>query len=246
MGTSFASPATLRIAAGMRAHFGSRISPLALKVLLVHSADPGTEGRNEVGWGRVSPDLDRIALCDDGMVRILYQGELSPSQYLRALIPLQPDEYLSGYVTVDATFCYATPIDPQDPGSYTRSGLEITFRPHVGKFANDDATVPQSRPFFRRSDFDNERILRNDAQKWETMLHATKRLRGTSLLQPVFDIHYNARSSGGTARDAKKMKYALVVTVRSPQTPSLYDNVLQAYAGQLEALMPIIEMPIRV
>jgi Subtilase family len=246
MGTSFASPATLRIAAGMRAHFGSRISPLALKALLVHSAEPGTEGRDEVGWGRVSPDLDSIALCDDGMVRILYQGELSPSQYLRALIPLPPDEYLSGYVTIDATFCYATPIDPQDPGSYTRSGLEITFRPHVGRFAHDDATVPQSKPFFKRSEFDNEHVLRNDAQKWETTLHATKRLRGTSLLQPVFDIHYNARSAGGAARDAKKMKYALVVTVRSPQTPSLYDNVLQAYAGQLEALLPIIEIPVRV
>jgi hypothetical protein len=246
MGTSFAAPAALRLAAGIRAHFGDRISPLALKALLVHCADPGVEDRDEVGWGRVPGDMDSIVLCDDGMVRVLYQGELSPSQYLRALIPLPPDEYLNGQVAVDATFCYATPIDPQDPGSYTRSGLEITFRPHVGRFAHGDATVPRSRPFFRRSDFDNERVLRNDAQKWETTLHATKTFRGTSLLQPVFDIHYNARSAGGNARDAKKIRYALVVTVRSPRTPSLYDTVLQTYAGQLEALMPIIDIPVRV
>jgi hypothetical protein len=246
MGTSFAAPATLRLAAGIRAHFGDRISPLALKALLVHSADPGVENRDEVGWGRVSGDLDSIVLCGDGMVRVLYQGELSPSQYLRALIPLPQGEYLNGKVAMDATFCYATPIDPQDPGSYTRSGLEITFRPHVGRFAHDNATVPKSRPFFRKSDFDNEHVLRNDAQKWETTLHATDKFLGTSLLQPVFDIHYNARSSGGTARDAKKIRYALVVTVRSPRTPNLYDTVLQAYAGQLEALLPLIDIPVRV
>lgn len=246
MGTSFASPATLRLAAGIRAHFGSRIGPLALKALLVHSAESGAEGRDEVGWGRVSSNLDSIALCDDGMVRVIYQGELSPSQYLRALIPLPPDEYLTGYVAIEATFCYATPTDPQDPGSYTRSGLEVTFRPHVGKFSHEDATVPRSKPFFRKADFDNEHVLRNDAQKWETTLHATRRFRGTSLLQPMFDIHYNARSSGGAAREPRKMKYALILTVRSRQTPRLYDDVLQSYAGQLEALQPIIEMPIRV
>ena len=246
MGTSFAAPAALRLAAGIRAHFGDRISPLALKALLVHSADPGDEERDEVGWGRVAADLDSIALCDDGMMRVLYQGELSPSQYLRALIPLPAGEYLDGLVTIDATFCYATPIDPQDPGSYTRSGLEVTFRPHARRFAHEDTTVPQTRPFFRKSDFDNEQVLRNDAQKWETTLHAINRFRGTSLLEPVFDIHYNARSSGGAAREAKKIRYALVVTVRSPRTPDLYDTVLRTYAGQLEALLPIIDIPVRV
>jgi Subtilase family len=245
-GTSFAAPSALRLAAGIRAHFGSRISPLALKALLVHSADSSDEERDEVGWGRVPTDIDSIALCDDGMVRVLYQGELNPSQYLRALIPLPNDEYLAGNVTVESTFCYATPTDPQDPGSYTRSGLEVTFRPHVGKFAYRDSTVAKSKPFFRKSDFDNEHVLRNDAQKWETTLHAARTFRGTSLLQPVFDIHYNARSSGGAAREAQKIKYALVVTVRSPRTPDLYDTVLRAYAGQLEALLPIIDIPVHV
>jgi hypothetical protein len=246
MGTSFAAPATLRLAAGVRAHFGSRIGPLALKALLVNSADPGAERRDEVGWGRVSPDLDGVVLCEDGMVRVLYQGELSPAQYLRALIPLPIGEYLNGLVTIEATFCYATPIDPQDPGSYTRSGLDVTFRPHARKFKGKDTTVPQPRPFFKRSEFDTEQELRTDAQKWETTLHASHNFHGRSLLQPVFDIHYNARSSGGAAREARRIKYALVVTVRSPRTPDLYDNVLHAYAGQLEALLPIIDIPVRV
>jgi hypothetical protein len=180
------------------------------------------------------------------MVRVLYQGELSPSQYLRALIPIPIGEYLAGLVTIEATFCYATPIDPQDPGSYTRSGLEITFRPHAGSFSREDATVPRPRPFFRKSEFDVEQALRTDAQKWETTLHASQRFRGTSLLNPVFDVHYNARASGGAAREAKRIRYALVVTVRSPRTPDLYDTILRAYAGQLEALLPIIDIPVRV
>jgi hypothetical protein len=245
-GTSFAAPSALRVASGIRAHFGDRISPLALKALLVHSSEPNDQPREETGWGRVQNDLDSIALCDDGMVRILYQGDLSPSQYLRAPIPLPNDRALDGFVTVESTFCYATSIDPQDPGSYTRSGLEVTFRPHMGKFSREDSTVAKSKPFFKRTGYDNERTLRNDAQKWETTLHAGRKFRGTSLLRPVFDIHYNARSSGGVALDPKKIRYALVVTVRSGQTPDLYDRVLRAYAGQLEALLPIVEIPVRV
>jgi hypothetical protein len=63
---------------------------------------------------------------------------------------------------------------------------------------------------------------------------------------PVFDIHYNARSSGGAARDAEKIRYALVVTVRAPRVPDLYDRVVRAYSGQLEVLVPLINIPVRV
>jgi hypothetical protein len=62
----------------------------------------------------------------------------------------------------------------------------------------------------------------------------------------VFDIHYNARSFGGASQDAQKMHYALVATIRSPRTPDLYDRVLRAYAGQLEALQPIVDIAIQV
>jgi hypothetical protein len=37
---------------------------------------------------------------------------------------------MSGMVEITATFCFATPTDPQDPLNYTRSGLEVRFRPH--------------------------------------------------------------------------------------------------------------------
>lgn len=163
-GTSFAAPAALRVAAGLRAHFSERVSPLALKAMLVHSAERSEHDKSEVGWGRVGSDVADIAVCGDGMVRVIYQGELTPSQYLRAPIPL-PQGPLRGMVGIEATFCYATPTDPQDPGSYTRSGLEVTFRPHSGKFATEDSTVAKTASFFKKGAFATEQALRNDAQK---------------------------------------------------------------------------------
>ncbi|MGW6449384.1 S8 family peptidase [Lentzea sp. NPDC055074] len=242
-GTSFASPAALRMALGVRAHFGERLSPLALKTLLIHGADNSDMDKSEVGWGRLPSLIDDLVVCPDGTVRVVYQGELNPSQYLRALLPL-PESSLSGFVTVDATFCYATAVDPQDPGSYTRSGLEVVFRPHAKKF-KDAATEPTSSSFFQRSDYDNERTLRNDAQKWETTLHRSKRFRGSSLYQPVFDIHHNARTGGGAASGVDRIRYALVITVRSTRTPDIYDQVVRTYVGRLEAFRPRIEIPIQ-
>jgi Subtilase family len=244
-GTSFATPAALRLAVGVRAHFGGRIGPLALKALLVHSAQDGGHPREEVGWGRLPREIADVAECPDGMVRVVYQGELSPSQYLRAPIPL-PDEPLLGMVTVEATFCYATPTDPEDPGSYTRSGLEVTFRPHMDRYKDSDSTLPKSASFFKKSDFETEQAMRSDAQKWETTLNARGRFRSASLAAPVFDVHYNARSSGGAAREAERIRYALVVTIRAPRAPDLYDRVVRAFAGRLEALTPIVEIPVRV
>lgn len=244
-GTSFAAPAALRLAAGVRAHFGARVSPLALKALLVHAADPGGNDRHEVGWGRIPTDVTDIAVCADGIVRVIYQGELSPSQYLRAAIPL-PDDPLIGKVEIHATFCYATPTEPQDPGSYTTSGLEVTFRPHAAKFKTDESTVAQSGSFFKKRAFETEQALRNDAQKWETTLNADRTFFPRSLMNPVFDIHYNARTSGGAAKDADKIRYAMVLTVAAPRVPDLYDQVVRTYAGVLEALTPVIDIPVRI
>ncbi|WP_205625580.1 S8 family peptidase [Actinomadura atramentaria] len=244
-GTSFATPAAVRIAAGLRAHFGGRLSSLALKSLLIHSAQRSDHDPSEVGWGRIPTDLQDIVVCDGDTIRVLYQGELPPSQYLRAPVPL-PDEQLTGIVEIKATFCYATPVDPQDPSSYTRSGLDVTFRPHALRFTNDRSPDPAPKPFFRRTKFDTEEMLRQDGQKWETTLHATKKLRGSSLHIPVFDIHHNARLAGGATQTAETMKYALVVTVRSVKTSDLYEKVATQYAGRLEALQPLVEVPIRI
>ena len=71
-------------------------------------------------------------------------------------------------------------------------------------------------------------------------------MRGSSLKNPVFDIHYNAREGGGSTQTANRIRYALVVTVCSPRTPDLYDRVVRAFRTQLQPLMPTIEIPVRV
>lgn len=71
-------------------------------------------------------------------------------------------------------------------------------------------------------------------------------MRGSGLNNPVFDVHYNARHNGGDARSPRGIPYALVVTVESRRTADLYDRVIRAYAGRLEALLPVIELPVRV
>jgi hypothetical protein len=157
-----------------------------------------------------------------------------------------PKQRLEGFVTIEATLCYASQVDPEDPGSYTRSGLEVIFRPDADKFRTVTSTDPLSSAFFRRSTYDSEATLRNDAQKWETVLHAERRMLASGLNDPMFDIHYNARSGGGTARGAVKMRYALVITIRSPRTEDLYERVAQTFAGQLEALQPLVDIPVRV
>ncbi|REE86347.1 S8 family peptidase [Cupriavidus plantarum] len=174
-GTSYATPAVMRIAAGLRAYFGSSLSPLAIRALLLHCASPGEQHRDEVGWGAIPNDISEIAVCPDGSVRVLYQGKLKPGKVLRASIPL-PAEQLSGDVSITATFCYTCTTDPHTPGDYTRAGLEVTFRPHSQKFEKDPL-FPKPSSFFKRYDRSQEQDLRIDAHKWDTVLHnrATKR-----------------------------------------------------------------------
>jgi hypothetical protein len=244
-GTSFASPSALRLALGVRAHFGDRISPLALKALLIHSAKNKGMDSSEVGWGRVPYGIEDIVTCDPGVVRIIYQGKLDPAKYLRAPIPLPREYELQGTVNLSATFCFSSPVDPQDPSNYTRAGLDIIFRPHSEKF-QDDSPIPKRDWFFQASQYWGESELRRDAHKWETTLHRERNKRGKSLKEPAFDIHYNARSGGGVASGAERIPYALVVTVKSEKTPDLYDEVVRSYAGYLEAMQPVIDLPIQI
>lgn len=246
-GTSHAAPATLRIALGVRGLFGERLDPLALKALLIHTAEPCSDhDPHEHGWGRVCPELEPIVMCGDGMARVVYQGELTPAKYLRAQLPI-PSEGLQGMVQITATLAFATAVDPQEPSNYTRSGLEVVFRPDETRFTSVDSAAPRSTSFFGQKSYATEAELRADAHKWETVLHETINKRGSSLNRPVFDIHYNARLDGhdGTSL-APKLRYAMVITVESRRTPDLYDKVLRTFATRLEALVPRVGIPLRV
>ena len=244
LGTSFAAPTALRSAVGIRAILGDAVHPLTTKALLIHGCECRVgDDPFEVGWGRVPADLNQLITCEDGVARIIYQGELRPGKFLRALVPL-PKGLLTGKVTLRATFCYASPVDPQDAAAYTKAGLSITFRPHRDK-KKAGAASANSRSFFPSAEFRNEAELRSDLGKWETVLHAKDTFMGATLLEPVFDVHYNAREAGGAApSSAQHIRYALVLTVSAPRHPELHQEILDAH-NVLQALIPQIAIPIQ-
>ena len=151
-------------------------------------------------------------------------------------------------MTLRATFCYGTQTDPDHPGAYTRSGLEIVFRPHDQKYdkKSPDAAHPKSASFFQLKEFSTEDEIRRDAHKWETVLHRQKRMRGSGLRNPMFDVHYNARDAAGPSSATDQIPYALVITVSAPRKRDLYDRVVRRYQTQLQPLLPVIEIPVRV
>lgn len=251
-GTSFSAPSTLRLGVGVRAHFGTSLNPLAIRALLVHCAERKETSQFEVGWGRVSRHLNDIVICEDHVMRVVFQGRITASKFMRAPIPL-PSGTLNGMVKIKATLCYVTATDPHHPDNYTKSGLEITFRPHRDKKrkikeGEAEPLHALSGSFFGESQkrFQTEEELRKDSWKWENCIHAERNFRGTSLYEPVFDIHYNARSEGHDDTRGQELQYALVITVEAPKIGDLYDQVVRKYATQLEQLQPIIDIPLKV
>lgn len=242
-GTSFASPHVLRMGIGVRVSLGAALSPLAIRALLVHTAEPGTEPQSDIGWGKVRDSIEDIIICPDGAARILYQGELTASKYLRAAIPM-PDEVLDGMIEISATCCFATEIDSAHPSSYTRSGLEIIFRPDstkvgpAAKHAKTETVFSQSKLYDQ-----TDMSLRSDAHKWETCLNGSIRKRATGLNAPVFDIHYMSRDEGHADHHGGKIKYALVITITSDKHDDFYDMIVRKYRNVLEAMTPI-QVPI--
>ena len=238
-GTSFASPLALRTGVGIRALFGDRLGALALKALIVHtSAQHDQHDPIEHGWGRARPDLEQIVLCGDGVARVVYQGILTPGKYLRAQLPV-PSTPLFGKVTVTATIAHATQVEPDYQYHYTQSGLELVFRPHANKTRTPNSTVAKSKPFFKRSPGGVAAGMSPSTQQWETVRHASATMYGSSLHNPVIDIHHNARAEGhdGTSQ-TQKVRYAMVITVESKHRPDLYNEVLRTYPHRLEALEP--------
>ncbi|MER9445188.1 S8 family peptidase [Mesorhizobium sp. M0340] len=243
-GTSFSAPSVLRLGAGLRAHFGDTLSMLAIRALLVHTTEPSDQPCEEVGRGRVARSVEDIVLCDDDTVRVVYQGTIAPTRYIRAPIPI-PSEIIPGKVTITATLCYPTGVDPHHPSNYTRAGLEPTFRPHDKKRKKTKQVHANSKSFFGKSQsglFEDE--LRRDAWKWENCLHTRVSFKGDTLRNPVLDIHYNARQGGRNFAPKEELPYALVITVHAKNLGDLYDKVVRKYAQQLEALRPVIEIPV--
>ncbi|MEZ2224347.1 S8 family peptidase [Rhizobium sp. RCC_161_2] len=244
-GTSFAAPSLLRMAAGVKAHLGANVDMLAIRALLIHTAEESALSAEEVGRGRVARNIDDILLCDDDTVRVIYQGTIPARSYVRAPIPV-PLEEMPGKVQITATICYKTLTDPHHPGNYTRAGLEIAFRPKDDKRKDDEKLHADTQSFFGKAQKGlTEGDLRRDAWKWENTLHASVGFLGKSLRNPTFDIHYNARLESRDFAPEDELRYALIVSVKAKRVSDLYDQIVRKYQTQLEPLRPVVDIPIR-
>jgi hypothetical protein len=249
-GTSFSSPFTLGSSVGVRAQLGTELSPLTIRGLMVHRADPGKHGRPEIGWGRFESDAVRLITCEDDEALVVYQGILPVGDHLRARVPV-PREPLLGNIQLSATLVIAPEVDPEYPGAYTRSGLEVAFRPDSRRFTKYDdgrrSTHPQAKSFFSASNMYGaaEFMLRDDAHKWEPCLRHTRMLRATSLHSPCFDIYYHHREAGIRASAPQPIPYAFLISLRAPKIPDLYNRVVRTYANVLVPLRPRLRIQVQ-
>ncbi|PKU50091.1 peptidase S8 and S53, subtilisin, kexin, sedolisin [Lysinibacillus fusiformis] len=244
-GTSFAAPYLLRSSIAVSAQLNIN-NPLLNKALLVHRAERNEKLHKieEVGWGRFETDFSKLITCDDDEAIVIYQGELNPREHLRAYVPL-PEEALIGKVSITSTLVISPEIDPSYPNVYTKAGLEVTFRPNTERFGvnKKDGTInrhPKTRAFFNcKNVFGNAELeLREDGHKWEPCLKASQTFLAGSLLNPVFDIYYHNREEGQALRIPKPIPYALVISIKAPKVPDLYNRVVRTYSNILVPLKP--------
>ncbi len=237
-GTSFSAPYLLRKAVGIRALFGHDITPLAIKALLINSAQRNEQKQCQIGWGKITDEVEALIQSPDGVAKVLYQGELLPGKYLRVPIPI-PKNGIQGRVNIKATCCFSTHVDPQDTSMYTKAGVEIAWIPKKDQ---------KKEPFFQQVKKATEAELRRDAAKWEPVLHAEMRKNGNILDEPAFEIHYMARNSGADISPAKAdvIKYAFVVTLEAAKHKEIFSDILTAYSDILSEIEPRIKTDVKI
>lgn len=227
-GTSYSSPLMLRTVAGVAATTSYDLSSIALKALLIHHSERSSRlPRAEVGWGRFREDSMALLECEPDSATVIFQAALAKGEFRRCPIPF-PDVFLSGKVTIKATFCICAHTDPEHAINYTRSGMGVIFRPLVGIGDEDSTEFFGMKSQYKAA----EREMRDAGHKWETVLHRSRDFtEATSLSSPVFDVEYHARevSRSVSPASAPDVSFALVVTVKTTGVANLYDLIRQKY-----------------
>lgn len=242
MGTSFAAPNALRKCILLRKKY-PELKPLALKALLVHFAVRKNVGHDEnrYGHGALAAEMDRFVVCDDNEMSVVYQGNLDPKKYIKVPIPVP--ENLTGNIRLRVTLCFATGVNAESPGNYTKSAIEVLFRPDMDK-ATKDPTRPKAKPFFDKKKYATEDELRREGLKWSTVMTDEKMFNAERTIEePFLELHYVARDGVERDDDAQPIPYAMVITIIAPKTPDIYERVLQRYATKIR---PIVEQEIQI
>ena len=246
MGTSFAAPTVARLAAGLKTTF-DRLSPTAIRAILLHTSEDSGGSRDEIGWGSVQHDLGDIIASADDAATVVFQGELGLQSMRRYPVPC-PVAGFSQRVELSATFVFASPVEPEDAVSYTQVGAQIFFRPDTtydaGFTGKGRPKLHATKSFFGdKKHFQTEQELREKAHHWESVKRQTCRFNPGTLANPVFDIQHHARSHGGAGRRDASIPYALILTIHEGGNHSLYSDILTAHSS-LRAMLPGISVPV--
>ncbi|MGP4957393.1 S8 family peptidase [Pseudomonas helleri] len=222
-GTSFASPLALRVAVGADVLSNSVFDPVTLQALMINGSEfsARSHSRADVGWGRIPLDPEEILYTSPDTVRVVYQGVTRPGHPQKAAIPIPKNLPEGTKITLGATFCYRAPVDSAHAINYTRAGLWVR--------AYKAAKKPLS--LFGGSMYKTEAELRKDSMRWDTVLHAKRKMTASELTDPYFHINYQVRDEGEAVRmeDAVPMPYALVVTIQAPGVTDLLTRVQSEY-----------------
>lgn len=234
-GTSFAAPLVTRMAALIDLSTNGTLNVATIRALLIHSTGRNVANKFECGWGRINGNIRDILYCSDNKVTFIYQGDLESASGIRAALPF-PKELTEkqGTISLDATLCFYTDVDQQHTVSYTRAGIEVTFRPNFYKYTGD-AGEPDTRSLFNKKKIlGDEDTLRRDAHKWETCYKVHDNMYASTLNEPIFDIKYLTRDEGHgrSASEMKKLpplKYSLVVTISFNKQYDIYGSICNQY-----------------
>ena len=249
-GTSFAAPLTLKATAGVGVRVDpDDLHPLGTRALMIHRAEDDGNSRSDVGWGRFELDPELLITCPDDEATVIFQGTLPVGTHLRAPIPM-PSSPIAGKVGITATILIAPTTNPEYAAAYTQSGFEAIFRPHRERYTTySNGAVsrhPSSLPFFSENAMygAGEYELREGGLKWEPCVKRTRWFQAPSLLDPVFDIYNHSRRGGSRIGANNEVPYALIVSIKAPRVPDLYNQILRTYSGVLTPITATLHVQI--
>lgn len=272
-GTSFATPLAMRGLVQLAANIGpNRVTPELLRTFAAHFAVRGRRGHKltELGFGRLREDYAEIWQCPLDSVSVLYEDELARGELVAMRIPVPDGLPIGTRVRLAWTLGYTSDVDPSDAAEYTRSGLEVVFRPHENiRALYDGATNRKIREVDIVRDRDviaglaasrpvrwgdtpvaagNWRKGRTEAAlrlsgKWETLLRGEISRPAERLHRPRLDLAHLARAEGVlVSHNIQPLLITLIVTVSTQGVP-LYDLVRREYSV-LTPLLHQIRIPV--
>jgi hypothetical protein len=252
-GTSFACPQVASISAECTEAV-DRGTALLARALVVHSADhPGDGPDHFLGHGMLQPNLGDILACDSKKVTVVFQGSITPTQFIKLPLLLPAGVVTAGTVDIAWTIACLPNVNPSHPSDYTSCCIEDTFYPHSNVFVFSKR-APSGKMQFQRVDensdaatatsllasgwkksalpapfsgnlYPTEHLSRELEYKWEPIVHKGARKRASSLSDPFLVLHAIARNGETAAFD-----YSAIVTLDVPKfSGDLYDIIRRRF-----------------